>query len=55
VVVHLLGQLARELDRLDVGAKSAPEHTLEEALDLLLDCAQNGQLDLASEGAPEAI
>ncbi len=54
MVVHLLGELARELDRLDVGAERPPEDTFEQALDLLLDCAQNGQLDLASEAAPEA-
>jgi hypothetical protein len=41
VVVHLLRQLARELDRLDVGSKGAPEHPLEEAFDLLLDVPED--------------
>ena len=51
VVVHLLRQLARELDRLDVGSEGTAEHALEERLDLLLDCAQNGQLDRRLGGA----
>ena len=41
VVVHLLGQLPRELDRLHRGAEGAAEHPLEEALDLLLDSSKD--------------
>src|SRR5205823_7417727 len=37
VVVHLLGQLARELDGLDVRAERPAEDALEQRLDLLLD------------------
>ena len=41
VVVHLLRELARELDRLDVRPERAPEDALEERLDLLLDCPED--------------
>ena len=37
VVVHLLDELARELDRLNVRAKSTTEDAFEEALDLRLE------------------
>jgi hypothetical protein len=33
VRVHLLGELARDLDRLHAGAEGAAEHALDEALD----------------------
>jgi hypothetical protein len=41
VVVHLLRQLAGELDRLDVRAERAAEEALEQPLDLLLDVPQH--------------
>ena len=41
-VVHLLRELARELDGLDVRAERTPEDALEERLDLVLDLAQHG-------------
>ncbi len=41
MLVHLLGELASELDRLDVGSEGAAEDALEEALDLALDGAQD--------------
>ena len=41
VVVHLLGQLARELDGLDVRAERPAEDALEQRLDLLLDIAKD--------------
>ena len=41
VVVHLLDQLARQLDGLDVRAERAAEHAFEEALDLRFDGAQD--------------
>jgi hypothetical protein len=41
VIVHLLRELAGELDGLDVRAKRAAEDPLEQGLDLSLDCAQN--------------
>ncbi len=41
VLVHLLRELARELDGLDVRPEGAPEDPLEEALDLALDCAKD--------------
>jgi hypothetical protein len=41
VVVHLLRELAGELDRLHVRAERAAEHALDEGLDLLLDAPQN--------------
>ena len=40
VVLHLAGQLAGELDRLQAAPKRPPEAALEESLDLLLDVAQ---------------
>jgi hypothetical protein len=44
VLVHLLRQLARELDGLHVRAEGAAEHPLEEAFDLLLDAAEDAHL-----------
>ena len=41
VIVHLLHELARELDRLDMRAEGAPEDALEETFDLGLDRAQH--------------
>ena len=41
VVLHLLDELARQLDRLHVGAKSAPEDPLEEAFQLVLDVPED--------------
>ena len=41
MVVHLLRELARELDRLDVRPEGAAEDALEEGLDLLLDCPED--------------
>ena len=41
MLVHLLGELARELDGLHVGPEGATEDALEEALDLALDGAQD--------------
>jgi len=42
VVVHLLRQLAGQLDRLDVRTEGAPEGTLDEAFDPLLDRPEKG-------------
>jgi hypothetical protein len=39
VGVHLLGQLAGELDRLDLGAEGAAEDALDEAFDPTLKVA----------------
>jgi hypothetical protein len=39
MVVHLLGELPRELDRLDIRPERTAEDTLEESLDLSFDCA----------------
>jgi hypothetical protein len=39
VVVHLLGQLAGELDRLHLGAEGAAEDPLDEAFDSTLEAA----------------
>src|SRR5439155_14768238 len=44
VVVHLLDQLARELDRLHVRPEGASEYALDERFDLLLDPAENAQI-----------
>ena len=41
VLVHLLRQLSRQLDRLDVRPEGTAEHPLEEAFDLLLDGAED--------------
>ena len=41
VVVHLLDELARELDRLDVGPEGAAEHPLEQGLELRLDAPED--------------
>ena len=43
VVVHLLDELARELDRLDVRPEGTAEHALDERFDLVLDRAENAQ------------
>ncbi len=45
--VHLLGQLAGELDRLHLGAEGAAEHPFDEAFDPGFEIAQN-----ADRGAP---
>ena len=42
MVVHLLRELARQLDRLDVSPERAAEDALEERLDLLLDVSEHG-------------
>src|SRR3954468_16402525 len=52
VLVHLLRELARELDRLDVRAEGAAEDTFEDALQPLLDSSQH-HYD-AAEGTPRA-
>jgi hypothetical protein len=39
VGVHLLGQLAGEFDRLDLGAEGAAEDALDEAFDATLEVA----------------
>jgi hypothetical protein len=39
VVVHLLRQLAGQLDRLDVGAEGTAEDAFEERLELVFDAA----------------
>jgi len=41
VVVHLLDQLARELDGLDVRPEGTAEDALKEPFDLLLDRPEN--------------
>ena len=41
MVLHLLDQLARELDRLDVRPKGAAEDALEQALDPVLDVPED--------------
>jgi hypothetical protein len=39
VLVHLLGQLAGQLDRLNLGAEGTAEDTLDEAFDARLEVA----------------
>src|SRR5207302_3743599 len=51
VLVHLLRELARELDRLDVGAEGAAEDALEDLLQPLLDSPQHHQV--VAEGTPK--
>ena len=55
MLVHLLRELARELDGLHVRPERTPEHPFEEALDLALDCAKDahdaGRLPLPSLAA----
>jgi len=41
VVLHLLDELARQLDWLHVRAEGAAEDPLEQALDLVLDVPEN--------------
>ena len=41
MVLHLLDELARELDRLHVRAKGTAEDTLEKAFDLVLDVPED--------------
>jgi hypothetical protein len=41
MVLHLLDELAGELDRLDVRAKGTPEDTFEQAFDLVLDVPED--------------
>jgi hypothetical protein len=48
VGVHLLAQLARELDRLDLRREGAAERTLDEVLDPLLQVSQNADAKLPS-------
>ena len=42
VVVHLLGELARQLDRLHVCTEGATEDAFEQGLDLRLNGAEHG-------------
>ena len=48
VLVHLLGELPRQLDGLDMRSEGTPKKALEEALDLALDGAQDAHV-------PEAV
>jgi len=41
VRIHLLGELARDLHRLDAGAEGTAEHAFDEALDASFKVAQN--------------
>jgi len=41
MVVHLLGQLPGQLDRLHIRAKSPAENPLEKGLDLVFECAED--------------
>jgi hypothetical protein len=41
VVVHLLRELPRQLDGLDIRAKCPPENALEEGLDFLFESAKD--------------
>ena len=41
MILHLLDELARQLDRLHVRPKGAAEDTLEEAFDFVLDVPQD--------------
>ena len=43
VVVHLLDELPRQLDRLHVRPEGTTEHALDECFDLLFDRAENAQ------------
>jgi hypothetical protein len=46
--IHLLRQLARELDRLDLRRECAAENALDEVLDPLLKVSQNADAKLPS-------
>jgi hypothetical protein len=46
--IHLLGELARELDRLDLRREGAAEYALDEVLDPLLKVSQNADAKLPS-------
>jgi hypothetical protein len=48
VSVHLLGQLARELDGLHLRREGAAEHALDEVLDPLFQVSQNADAKLPS-------
>jgi hypothetical protein len=41
MVLHLLDELARQLDRLDVSAEGTTEDSFEEAFDLVLDVSED--------------
>ena len=49
VVVHLLHELARELDRLDVRAERAPERAFDEGLQAMLDAAEDAHRRILPE------
>ena len=51
VVVHLLRELARQLDRLDVGAEGTAEDALEQRLDLALDRAEHAHRPKGNSGS----
>ena len=42
MVLHLLDELARELDRLDIRPESTPEDALEQRFDLGFDVPEHG-------------
>jgi hypothetical protein len=44
VVLHLLDELAGQLDGLDVRTERAPEDALEEAFDLVFDVPEDAHL-----------
>jgi hypothetical protein len=46
MVVHLLGELARQLDRLHLGAEGAAEDALDEAFDPTLEIAQDANREI---------
>jgi hypothetical protein len=51
VILHLLDELARELDRLHVRAEGAAEDSLEKAFDLVLDVSEDAHLGRVMPGA----
>ena len=56
VGVHLLGELAGDLDRLDAGAEGTAEHALDEALNASFKVAQNADRRLlGSMGWPPPL
>jgi hypothetical protein len=55
VVVHLLRQLARELDGLDMRAKRASEDALDEGLDPVFDAAKDVHWRDGANCAPRAL
>jgi len=46
--VHLLRQLARDLDRLDLGGERTAERPLDEVLDPLLQISKNADAEASS-------